>query len=368
MKIVLLSDANSIHTSKWVNSFAQRGHDVYLIYSKEHFPQVHPIDQRVKTIPLRYSGRMGYYLNAINLNRIIKHINPDVINAHYASGYGTLARMARVKNLVLSVWGSDVYNFPYQNKVNYKIIRKNLLYTKYIASTSKCMAEQVNKILGKEERKIVVTPFGIDLKKFNPNKLKKEKEFLNVSVIKNLENIYGIDDFLKAMQLALKKISKKDMLTAEKIRINIYGEGEQEEALRKLALDLEIASITSFKGRISNDLVPEKLSETTVFCNMTKFRESFGVSVVEAMAMEVPVVVTDVDGTREITDNGKAGILVPKGDIEVMAEQISELLLDDQYRNKVGQKERIRVEKFYDWEKNVDIMEKYYREVVESAK
>ena len=59
----------------------------------------------------------GYYLNAPLLQRLAEKIKPDVVNAHYASGYGTLMRRAKLKNTVLSVWGSDVYDFPYKNRL-----------------------------------------------------------------------------------------------------------------------------------------------------------------------------------------------------------------------------------------------------------
>ncbi len=45
------------------------------------------------------------FFNVLELKKTFRSIKPDVVNVHYASGYGTLARLAKLKPLVLSVWG-----------------------------------------------------------------------------------------------------------------------------------------------------------------------------------------------------------------------------------------------------------------------
>ena len=96
MKILFLSAANSVHTVKWVNTLAERKHEIHLVFNCGHAPSVDKIDGRVHLYQLKYSGTKGYYLNAKELKKLNKKINPDVINVHYASGYGTLARMAKL--------------------------------------------------------------------------------------------------------------------------------------------------------------------------------------------------------------------------------------------------------------------------------
>ena len=112
MKIMFVSAANSTHTVRWVNALAERGHEVYLVSNRGHEPKEDALNSRVKLYLMKHSGGKGYYLNAGELRKIAKRINPDVINVHYASGYGTLARKARLPKYILSVWGSDVYDFP----------------------------------------------------------------------------------------------------------------------------------------------------------------------------------------------------------------------------------------------------------------
>lgn len=364
MKILFLAAANSVHTIKWVNELADRGHDVHLAYNAGHDPSVDFIVSTVKLYRLKFYGTQAYYLNAREVKKIITKIKPDVVNAHYASGYGTLARIARAKPLIISIWGSDVYEFPFLNKINFNIVKKNLLYAEQIASTSRCMAKKTREIIGSKKKSITITPFGVDLEKFNPNLFEKhkEEETLKVGVIKSLEEMYGIADFLKAMALVVNELEKREY--QKKIEIEIYGEGSQKENLINLSVRLGIEHIVKFGGKIPNKDVPKTLSKLSVFCNTTKTFESFGVSIVEAMAMKIPVVVTDVEGSIEITQNGETGFVVHAGDIDEMANSIVEIILNDKVKETLGEKERKRVEKEYDWGKNVDVMERLYRKVI----
>ena len=109
MVIALLAPGSSIHTVRWANAFVFRGHRVHLI--TQHAPS----DDLVPSVSVHllphFSGA-GYLLNGPRLKRILRTIRPDVVNAHYATGYGTLVRSCSEFPVVLNVWGSDVYDFP----------------------------------------------------------------------------------------------------------------------------------------------------------------------------------------------------------------------------------------------------------------
>ena len=122
MKVLFISAADSIHTVRWVNSLAERKQDVILVSLPNHRMETNKIREDVKVFYLPVSGTKGYYLNAIALKKIYHRYHPDVVNVHYASGYCTLVRIARIPNVLLSVWGSDVYNFHFQFALVWKII------------------------------------------------------------------------------------------------------------------------------------------------------------------------------------------------------------------------------------------------------
>ena len=164
MKILYIAPGNSIHTQKWIDAFS-KDNEVFLITM--HKPNLKIEDCSVFELPIK-SG-LGYYLNAIQVHKIVKRIKPDIINVHYASGYGTLARLSNIDRYILNVWGSDVFDFPYESKLKMKILKRNLLAAAQIASTSYVMKKQVETLID-VKKEIVVTPFGIDTSFFTPQK------------------------------------------------------------------------------------------------------------------------------------------------------------------------------------------------------
>ena len=190
-KIFFISAANSIHTVKWVNSLSET-YEVHLIYCNNHKPKMDAIDNKVILHRLKFNAPFGYYLNAIQLKKLYKKIKPDIINVHYASGYGTLARISKLNNIILSVWGSDVYEFPNQSKIKKKIFEKNIKYAKYLASTSNVMAEELRKQVNISNKEIYITPFGVDTNKFYNYNLTKNNKNINIGTVKALEEKYGI--------------------------------------------------------------------------------------------------------------------------------------------------------------------------------
>jgi len=356
MKILLLAAGNCIHSVRWANQLSENGNTVHLCYVSNQKPSVDKFNNKVLLHELKIPALYGYYMNVFQLRRIIKRIKPDVLNAHYASGYGTLGRLVGFSPYLISVYGSDVYDFPYKRKINMSIIRKNLNAADSIASTSYAMACQTSRLINYPVEDIYITPFGVDIKKFSKQDFKKK--------IKKLSPKYGIRYGILAVDHLINKL-----LTGKERNLNIkyiiYGEGEEEIELRQLVEKCNLQNVVEFKGRIPNDLVPKALNEFDFFLGTSVLdSESFGVAIVEAMACEVPVIVTDVDGFKEVVDNARAGIMVPRKDFEAMAKQIYNLIKQPEQRIKLGTIQRKRVVDNYNWLENVKKMEVIYSRLV----
>lgn len=358
MKILFLAPANSIHTVRWVNELSKKN-EVLLVSLSNHKVQDDIIEPRVKIKYLPISGIMGYYFNALILRHIVAKFVPDIVHVHYASGYGTLARVSHIPKIVLSVWGSDVYDFPYHNRLCMKLIQKNLHYASYIISTSKAMGIQVEKIYP-QVKCIDIVPFGVDIHKFKYNQKKGENNKFIFCVVKSLEDIYGIDVIVKSFSFFLRKI-KNDK---QKIELHIYGKGTKEEQLKRLSIEEKCEDHVKWKGYVKNTCLPEILSEADVFCVGSR-KESFGVSTVEAMAAGVPVLATETDGAKEIIINNVTGLLVKQEAVEEMSKEMRFLYDNVEKRRAMGKAGRDRVKEFYNWEKNVETMLKIYKKITE---
>lgn len=357
-KVMFIAPAKSIHTQRWVTSIAKRGWKVFLI-SLPDAKWENPIEiSNLKIVYLPIAGKGGYYLNALALYKIYINIKPDVINVHYASGYGTLARIAKLPDVILSVWGSDVYEFPYQSKIKNFIIRNNIKYAKKVASTSYCMARQANKVVG-EDLHCTITPFGVDINLFKHKKEKNSDKFI-FGIIKTLEPKYGINYLIDAYSIFVKNTEG----AKETTELRIYGDGADKEILQKQACSTNLPGIY-FGGKIVNNKVPDILNDFDVFCcSSISDSESFGVAAVEAMACELPVIATDVDGFKEVIEDGINGVIVPRKDPEAMAEKMLYFYDHHELVKNMGKVGRMRVIQKYNWENNVNTMLELYESIL----
>lgn len=362
MKIIFLGEAASIHTIRWVNSLSEKGLEVILVSLKGEVETIGKINDNVKVIYLPFGTKLGYYLNVFALKKIISKEKPDLINAHYASGYGTLGRLSGFNKKLLNVWGSDVYDFPNESKLKKRIIEKNLKNYTAIASTSYCMAEETKKYLENKSKEIFITPFGVDTEKFKNLNIEKKENEITIGIVKTLTEKYGIEYLIKAIK-ELENIL--DIENYKKIRLLIYGKGELKNKLEDLTKELQIEDKVIFKGYISNEDVPKALNEMDIFVVPSILdSESFGVAAVEAMACEIPVIASSVGGLKEVIVDKETGYLVPKKDHKEIAKYLKKLILDKNLRTSLGKNGRKRVLENYDWNSNVDYMIKIYREIV----
>ncbi|OJU14513.1 MAG: hypothetical protein BGN88_07945 [Clostridiales bacterium 43-6] len=350
MKIAILSAAKSIHTIKIVNSLTELGHSVRLYSLPDHKDNDNAIKNEVEVIYLPHSGQKGYLFNASALKRSLKEWRPDILNAHYASGYGTLAAQTGFHPLLLSVWGSDVYDFPFKNDICRYILERNIRKADALASTSNIMAERTQKY-NKAKKEIYTTPFGVDTAKFIPA-AKLTSDTTVIGFIKGVSEKYGIQYLIKAFATVKKTFN-------EPLALHIYGDGDQLEDMKQLAHDLNIYHDTVFFGRIPHKDVPAALQTMDLFCvPSTLDSESFGVAAVEAMSCGLPVITSDADGLTEVMADNETGFIVERKNVNAMAEKILLLINNKKMRVTMGEAGRKRVLNHYDWNNNIKQLEK----------
>ncbi|WP_215193266.1 glycosyltransferase family 4 protein [Exiguobacterium sp. s95] len=363
MRIALLAAGSDVHAVRWANKLNELGHEVHLIFQKNHDLKQDQVSNQIKIYKLNFKKTIGYYLNAIELKKILNKINPDILNAHYASGYGTLARLTNFHPCIISVYGSDVYDFPYKSKINMNIIKKNLNYADGIASTSHVMANQTIDLGIKHELKdIKITPFGVDTNKFKRNDRNTSNEKIIIGSIKKLSPKYGLEYSIKA----IKYMIDNKMIDLEKLNFEyrIYGEGNQKEEFEKFIKLNNLEKYIKLKGRVPNTQVPNELNNFDIFIGSSILEsESFGVAIVEAMACEVPVIVSNVGGFKEVVGNGQYGVVFERKNVKELADKIIDLIENPEKRRKMGELSRKRVLDEYDWENNSNLMVDFMKNI-----
>lgn len=352
MKICFLAPANNYHTKKWCEFFTDNGHEVHVISFTEgkiENTTVHYIDSGVKTTA-KDIKKIKYLSKIKEVKKIIKRINPDIVNAHYATSYGMVASLLKIR-FFLSVWGTDVYIFPRKSIIHKLYFKYILKKATYIFSTSITMKEEIKKYTKKH---VYVTPFGVKMDLFKPISKKENNEFV-VGTIKSLKEKYGISYIIKAISLIKKE--RPDI----NIKTIIAGTGEKEDEYKKLAKDLDVS--VYWLGYISQEQAAREWANMDVaLIPSTDDSESFGVSAIEAEACGVPVIISNIPGLLETTTE-ESRIVISKKNEKELACAIIELYDNKNNRITMGKKGREYVLNNFEYNKCFKYIEELFKKL-----
>jgi L-malate glycosyltransferase len=366
MKVLLLSSIASPHTYKWAESLARRGVRVCVVgmdsvddprlYADRADVTVRSLGIDSSTIKKKIGNlrKLSYLIKLPLVKREIKSFRPDIVHAHFATSNGLLGSLCNFHPFIVSVWGSDVFDFPEISAWHRALLRFNLTRADRILSTSMVMARQTNKFTHKP---VDVTPFGVDIHQFSPLRRAAHPGIV-VGTVKTLEPKYGIEYLLHAFKLLS---GRNPQLT---LNLLVVGGGPQREQLESLAATLKIKESVTFTGYVPYREIARchNMIDISVF---TSISESFGVAAVEASACGNPVVASDVGGLPEVVEHGVTGFIVPPRDPHKTADAIEKLVLDGSLRACMGSAGRQRVKKLFNWDDNVSQMIEIYNSTLQ---
>ena len=368
MKICFIAPANNYHTKKWCKWFRGRGYQIDIVSFTEGAIEgctVHYIDSGTG-VHGRDTEKLKYLLQAGKVHEIVNQVNPDVINAHYATSYGTVAALAKLPPYYLSVWGSDIYDFPQKSILHRMMLQFSLSKATYLLSTSKAMAEEA----AQYTKKILeITPFGVDCELFSPDKTKaRECDEVNtkngrdyvIGTVKSLSDKYGITTLLRATAMLKKEHPEVP------VQLRVAGKGLQESEYKAHARKLGIENITHWLGFISQEQAAVEWANMD--CGIIPSEsESFGVSAVEAQACGTPVIISDIPGLMEATVPKKTSVVVLRKNPDELARAMYEMYVDPKKRNTFGEAGRAFVVENYELDHCFEEVEKLYKSTMKTG-
>ena len=221
--------------------------------------------------------------------------------------------------------------------------KQKWVHSAFALVVTRTLREEVRKELaGFLPPEIELAPMGVDLKRFqkaSPYLPWPGSGPLRLFSCGRLNPYKGHDDLLRAVA----QLRRQGM----DARLTIAGEddvgGACRQGLETLSRELGLGDNLKLLGAVSEDEVHSQLSAAHAFV-LASLDEALGVATMEAMALQVPVVVTGVGGVPELVDDEVNGILVPPRAPEKMAEALLRLLGDPGLAAKLSQAGRTKIE------------------------
>lgn len=234
--------------------------------------------------------------------------------------------------------------------------------------------EQLITLYAANPAKIAVIPPGVDLERFQPIDKKEAKKRVgipcgdtNILFAGRIEPLKGIDTILRAMAI----IQQRCPSAVQNCCIAIIGGDpwaddldEEMARLQELRDDLEIHDLVLFLGAKDQEILPNYYAAAEMVV-MPSHYESFGMVALEAMAMGIPVIASEVGGLAYLVKDGETGYHVPSRDPEALARRIFDLLNNPGCREYLGQNAR-EYARAYAWPNIVSQMIAVYATATEN--
>jgi N-acetyl-alpha-D-glucosaminyl L-malate synthase BshA len=348
---------------------AQRGHEVHFVSYAHPFrlprflrnTYFHEIE--VSRYPLfEYPP---YSLAAtVAMHEVATQRHLELFHVHYAVPHATSALLAKqmLENpeelkIITTLHGTDI-TLVGQDPSYRSIVRFSIERSDGLTAVSEYLKRETVATFGCPECEVRVIPNFVDAELFrrdanrrNRNALAEPDEMI-IMHISNFRPVKRIDDVVRVAAQVMERVPS---------RLILVGDGPDRPMAEERARNLGIAARVVFLGK--QEQVAELLSCADLFL-LPSESESFGLSALEAMACEVPVVGTRSGGLEEVVDDGEAGRLLPVGAVDAMADAAVEILSDSGRRLEMGKAGRAIAMERYSVERAVTMYESYYEEVL----
>ena len=289
-------------------------------------------------------------LKFISNYRLFIKVNPDHIHAHFANNAALKGYLlSKFLNVPFSCTGHGsellLYPEPYLKEL---ILNAHPFIT--ISNYNQKLLSQRYQI---PSDTIKVNYCGVDIDYFKRSGFPYSDEFTLVSVTA-LREIKGIQYLIEACKILISQIKDYHCI--------IIGSGEEYEDLMKLVTDYQLENVVRLIGAIEPDAISDYLLKASVFV-LPSLSEGIPIAIMEAMAMELPVIATNITGLPEIIDDGVNGYLVPPQDPKALADKIMDLYKNPEKRTVFGKAARRKIEAKFNLKKNVARFEELLSQV-----
>lgn len=298
---------------------------------------------QVKVFPMKaiFDLRAVFWLKSFITKEAVDLVHTHGVRANFC---GRLAAQWAGKAIVTTVHSSTRHDYVDSVKRHFYTSFDNLTLgmAHRLIAVSGALAQELRE-RGAAQDKVVIIPNGIELALFESVYRQAKQPLAGTdAVVGTIGRMVGVKDqktFLAAAAIVLK--------ASPKTRFYLVGDGPLREELELQAKNLGLAEQITFTG-FRRD-IPELMAKMDVFV-LSSLMEGLPITLLEAMALGRPVVVTKVGGMPEVVKDGQTGYLVPPEDHLLMAEAILKIIANPTLGAAMGESGRRQAEENYTFE------------------
>jgi glycosyltransferase involved in cell wall biosynthesis len=296
--------------------------------------------------------RFFYLIEALMVGQWMRERGLSHLHAHFGVAVSTVAMIAARTfpvSVSFTIHGPDEFYDVRKYYLAQKIETASFVFCIGAFARSQLMmlspANQWNKLL--------VSPLGVDPRKFNPQRRRKTGGGpVEIVCVGRLVSAKGQHVLMAAFRQLVRE--------GRNVRLRLVGDGPDRINLERIAAQEELRGLVAFEGAVEADRVRCILENADIFA-LPSFAEGIPVALMEAMAMEVPCVSTAITGIPELVRSETDGILVAPADEDQLAASLARLIDDPDLRERLGRAGRRRVAENFNLHRNVEKLAEMYR-------
>ena len=371
MRIVFMAGGFSTTNVLFLNKFLQYGLDAHFVYTRMS-PADFEVLKSVNTTWIDLSRfkylpkLLRWLIFGYETISIIKKIKPDVILTQGIQVHGLFSVLSGIRPILLMPWGSDWAIVAHKNSAMRLLSRYVVNHVDLVQIDCEVGKRTILELSqGKvKPEDILVFPQGIELDVFKPKaeirkSLRDQLEWNDKKVLimtRQLKPIYGIDIFLKAVAQIIKEVPD--------VRALIVGDGPLELELKNLASSLGLGKFVRFTGRVDRQELVKYLNAGDIYVS-TSYSDGTSLCLLEAMAVGLSAVVTDVPANLEWIENGHNGFVARRGFTDDVAEALQKFVNNSSLCRTFGDRNLTIAKERADWDKNFDKMLRMFEHVLQ---
>jgi glycosyltransferase involved in cell wall biosynthesis len=252
-------------------------------------------------------------------------------------------------------------------------VEKEVLETaERIVATSPQEKEHMRSLVSTKGH-IDIIPCGTDVQQFGCIDRQAARKQLGFGSEDKIVLYVGRFDPRKGIETLVRAVARSQFRNHPNIKLIIGGgsvpgqsDGLERERIEEIIAELGMQDITTLPGRLSQEILPSYYAAADV-CVVPSHYEPFGLVAIEAMASYTPVVASNVGGLQFTVIPEETGLLAPPQDVDAFANAIDRILNNPQWRDKLGQNGRKRVESKFSWDGVATQLADLYTEILHST-
>ena len=368
MRILYFSRDYTVHDYRFLAGLAETDLEVfYLRLENRGFGlETRDLPEGIENVSWRGGRKPLGILEGLglvfDLKAVIRQVNPDLIHAGPVQRCAFLTALTGYRKLVSMSWGYDLLIDAERNPMWERVTRYTLKRSAAFVGDCETIGKLAVKY-GMEREKMVIFPWGVDLEVFKPSlkpsPVRKalnwgQEQFVLIST-RSWAPIYGVKDLVCAFVSALE--------TAPNLRLLLLGDGPEGPEIKRLLAEAGVIEKVHLPGQVSRSVLPDYYQAADLYIS-TSYSDGSSISLLEALASGLPVLVSNIPGNQEWVKKKtaeKVGWLFQVGKISDLRVSIVNAVNSRADMGQMGRAARRLAEKEANWEDNFPKLFEAYR-------